>query len=93
MQKLFSNTKKRRSIFQLRRFSIYGNRLQKRSQLCVQIRRFRQSLDDVYQELQQSGSIVTVDLAVLIVAVTVQSLLCVESQLRLQPSCSAEQRQ
>ena len=35
-------------------------------------------LDDVYQELQQSGSIVTVDLAVLIVAVTVQSLLCVE---------------
>ena len=32
----------------------------------------------MYQELQQSGSIVTVDLAVLIVAVTVQSLLCVE---------------
>ena len=32
----------------------------------------------MYQELQQCGSIIAVDFAILIVAVTVQQLLCVE---------------
>ena len=72
------NTKKALQPLQPQRLFYYGDRFRKRLRLCVQIGSLRQSLDDVYQELQQSGSIVTVDLAVLIVAVTVQSLLCVE---------------
>jgi len=46
--------------------------------LCVHAGVFRQTLQNVNQELQQSSCIVAVDFAVLIVAVAVQSLLFVE---------------
>ena len=46
--------------------------------LCVHAGVFRQSVQNVNQELQQSSCIVAIDFTILIVAVTVQSLLVVE---------------